>query len=162
VDNDTSDTDRIGGMHDAPCGVSNHRAAEALALISAIDSEPRIGKPINSENWSETAEGVARESVSSCPRAGCGRSACPVREHNNRDWVGHIAPETTRSCSDVHGAGSQGKIGNDPVGLAYRECPRSAARLVGECPPFEPLIQGNNTGGKISGLMVGADGPRSG
>ena len=95
MDNDASDTDRIGGMHDAPCGVSNHRAAEALALISAIDSEPR--------------------------------------EDNNRDWVGHIAPETTRSCSDVHGAGSQGKIGNDPVGLAYRECPRSAARLVGEC-----------------------------
>src|SRR5437016_11822582 len=30
---------------------------------------------------SETAEGVARESkgVKSCPRAGCGRSACPVR-----------------------------------------------------------------------------------
>ena len=33
-----------------------------------------IGQPINSENSSETAEGVARESVSSCPRAGCGRS----------------------------------------------------------------------------------------
>ena len=65
MDNDTSDTDRIGGMHDAPCGVSNHGAAKALALISAIDSEPR--------------------------------------EHNNRDWVGHIAPETTGSCSDVHG-----------------------------------------------------------
>ena len=30
---------------------------------------------------SETADGVARESkgVKSCPRAGCGRSACPVR-----------------------------------------------------------------------------------
>ena len=30
---------------------------------------------------SETAEGVARESkgVKSCPRAGCGKSACPVR-----------------------------------------------------------------------------------
>src|SRR6266849_5277783 len=30
---------------------------------------------------SETADGVARESkgVTSCPRAGCGRSACPVR-----------------------------------------------------------------------------------
>lgn len=30
---------------------------------------------------SETAEGVAREieGVKSCPRAGCGRSACPVR-----------------------------------------------------------------------------------
>src|SRR5260370_36271388 len=39
-----------------------------------------IGQPINSENCSETAEGVARESegVKSCPRAGCGRSACPV------------------------------------------------------------------------------------
>src|ERR1700682_3245859 len=31
-----------------------------------------IGKPINSENCSEAAEGVARESVKSCPRAGCG------------------------------------------------------------------------------------------
>jgi hypothetical protein len=38
-----------------------------------------IGKPINSENCSETAEGVARASVKSCPRAGCGKSACPVR-----------------------------------------------------------------------------------
>jgi len=94
VDNDASDTNRIGGMRDALCGVSNHRAAEALALISEIDSEPR--------------------------------------EHNNRDWVGHIAAETTRSCSDVHGARSQGKIGNNPVGLAHRERPRSAARLVGE------------------------------
>src|ERR1700693_1548472 len=30
---------------------------------------------------SETADGVARESegVKSCPRAGCGKSACPVR-----------------------------------------------------------------------------------
>ena len=28
---DTFDTDRISGMHDAPCGVSNHRAAETLA-----------------------------------------------------------------------------------------------------------------------------------
>ena len=38
-----------------------------------------MGKPINSDKWSETAEGVARESVSSCPRTGCGRSASPVR-----------------------------------------------------------------------------------
>src|SRR5450830_2154404 len=39
-----------------------------------------IGQPINSEECSETADGVARESegVKSCPRAGCGRSACPV------------------------------------------------------------------------------------
>src|SRR5262245_50886097 len=28
---------------------------------------------------SETAEGVAREGVKSCPRAGCGKSASPVR-----------------------------------------------------------------------------------
>ena len=27
----------------------------------------------------ETAGGVAREGVMSCPRAGCGKSACPVR-----------------------------------------------------------------------------------
>ncbi len=40
-----------------------------------------IGQPINSEEGSETADGGARESkgVKSCPRAGCGRSACPVR-----------------------------------------------------------------------------------
>src|SRR5215475_13788059 len=37
-----------------------------------------IGQPINSRNCSEAADGVARESVKSCPRAGCGKSACPV------------------------------------------------------------------------------------
>src|SRR6476660_9236388 len=39
-----------------------------------------IGQPINSAECSETAEGVARESkgVKSCPRAGCGKSSCPV------------------------------------------------------------------------------------
>src|ERR1035437_2875274 len=39
-----------------------------------------IGQPINSDKCSETADGVARESegVKSCPRAGCGKSACPV------------------------------------------------------------------------------------
>src|ERR1035437_2394789 len=39
-----------------------------------------IGQPINSDECSETADGVARESegVKSCPRAGCGKSACPV------------------------------------------------------------------------------------
>ena len=31
------------------------------------------------QNCSEAADGVARESVKSCPRAGCGKSACPVR-----------------------------------------------------------------------------------
>src|ERR1700730_733560 len=36
------------------------------------------GKPINSNKCSEAADGVARESVKSCPRAGCGKSACPV------------------------------------------------------------------------------------
>jgi len=40
-----------------------------------------IGQPINSAECSETADGVARKSkgVKSCPRAGCGKSACPVR-----------------------------------------------------------------------------------
>src|SRR6202790_5067177 len=38
-----------------------------------------IGKPINSNKCPEAADGVARESVRSCPRAGCGKSACPVR-----------------------------------------------------------------------------------
>ena len=38
-----------------------------------------IGKPINSNKCPEAADGVARESVKSCPRAGCGKSACPVR-----------------------------------------------------------------------------------
>ena len=40
-----------------------------------------IGQPINSDWCSKAADGVARESkgVRSCPRAGCGRSACPVR-----------------------------------------------------------------------------------
>src|ERR1700726_174400 len=45
-----------------------------------VVKDMEIGKPINSEECSETADGVARESegVKSCPRAGCGRSACPV------------------------------------------------------------------------------------
>src|SRR6266446_4944144 len=38
-----------------------------------------IGKPINSNKCSEAADGVTREGVKSCPRAGCGKSACPVR-----------------------------------------------------------------------------------
>jgi hypothetical protein len=40
----------------------------------------RLGN-LYSAKGSETADGVARESkgVRSCPRAGCGRSACPVR-----------------------------------------------------------------------------------
>src|SRR6202171_29264 len=32
-----------------------------------------IGKPINSNKCPEAADGVARESVKSCPRAGCGK-----------------------------------------------------------------------------------------
>src|SRR5258705_13819088 len=45
-----------------------------------VGKDLEIGQPINSEECSETADGVARESegVKSCPRAGCGRSACPV------------------------------------------------------------------------------------
>jgi hypothetical protein len=38
-----------------------------------------IGKPINSNKCSEAEDGVARESVKSRPRAGCRKSACPVR-----------------------------------------------------------------------------------
>src|SRR4030088_250420 len=33
---------------------------------------PEIGKPSNSNKCPEAADGVARESVKSCPRAGCG------------------------------------------------------------------------------------------
>ena len=42
---------------------------------------PRDWTTYQLRKCSETAEGVARESkgVRSCPRAGCGRSACPVR-----------------------------------------------------------------------------------
>jgi len=43
-----------------------------------VVKDMEIGKPINSDKCSEAADGVARESVTSCPRAGCGRSACPV------------------------------------------------------------------------------------
>src|SRR5216684_9189609 len=38
-----------------------------------------IGKPINSNKCSEAADGVARESVKSCPRAGCGKLAATWR-----------------------------------------------------------------------------------
>src|ERR1035437_10588233 len=89
-----TDTDRIGGMYDAPCGVADQRAAEATALISAIDSEPR--------------------------------------EHNDGDWVGHIAPETSRSCSDIHCTESQGIIANDLVFLAHHKRPSGAAGLIGK------------------------------
>src|SRR5258708_13819567 len=46
-----------------------------------VGKDLEIGQPINSEECSETADGVTRESegVTACPRAGCGRSACPVR-----------------------------------------------------------------------------------
>ena len=46
-----------------------------------VVKDMEIGQPINSKKCSETADGVARESkgVKSCARAGCGKSACPVR-----------------------------------------------------------------------------------
>src|ERR1035437_7734431 len=44
-----------------------------------VGKDLEIGKPINSDKCSKAADGVARESVKSCPRAGCGKSACPVR-----------------------------------------------------------------------------------
>ena len=43
-----------------------------------VVKDMEIGKPINSDKCSEAADGVARESVKSCPRAGCGKSAGPV------------------------------------------------------------------------------------
>ena len=48
-----------------------------------VVKDMEIGPPINSES-SETADGVARKSkcVKSCPRAGCGKSACPVDERD--------------------------------------------------------------------------------
>ena len=64
------------------------RQAAQLATLApdVIFREPQTGK--GPGDWatyqlrecSETAEGVARESkgVRSCPRAGCGKSACPV------------------------------------------------------------------------------------
>src|SRR5882724_5339828 len=43
-------------------------------LTQQMVRDLEIGQPINSENCSETADGVARASVKSCPRAGCGKS----------------------------------------------------------------------------------------
>src|ERR1035437_6797916 len=40
-----------------------------------VGKDLEIGKPINSDKWSETAEGVARKSVSSCRREAMGRAA---------------------------------------------------------------------------------------
>src|ERR1035437_312301 len=62
-----------------------------------VGKDLEIGKPINSDKWSETAEGVARKSVSSCPREAMGRAAevvapsssirtdggCPVAQVND-------------------------------------------------------------------------------
>ncbi len=38
-----TDADRIGGIYDAPNGVADQRAAEAAALISAIQPGHRCG-----------------------------------------------------------------------------------------------------------------------
>jgi hypothetical protein len=57
------------------------RARRLTILPQYVVKDMEIGQPINSKKCSETADGVARESkgVKSCPRAGCGKSACPVR-----------------------------------------------------------------------------------
>ena len=58
----------------------------------AIRSEDvEIGQPINSDSCSEAADGVTREGVKSCPRAGCGKSACPVCV-SSEGW--HVQQET--------------------------------------------------------------------
>jgi hypothetical protein len=49
------------------------------------------------------------------------------RKHDDRDWVGHIAPEASRSRSDVHRTGGQGIIANDFVRIAYDKGSRGAA-----------------------------------
>ena len=65
------------------CTSRGHGSSAAVHthLIGERVKDMEIGQPINSEECSETADGVARESkgVKSCPRAGCGKSACPVR-----------------------------------------------------------------------------------
>jgi hypothetical protein len=81
-----------------------------------------------------------------------------TREHNNWDWVGHISSEMSRSCSCTSG---QGIAANDLVRVAYHKCPRSAADLIGKCALFEPLVEGNDTGGEIPNLMPGANRLRS-
>src|SRR6266436_5561295 len=57
-----------------------------------VGKDLEIGQPINSDKCSEAADGVARESegVKSCPRAGCGRSACPgaVARPQERKFLG--------------------------------------------------------------------------
>jgi hypothetical protein len=58
--------------------VSEGIVSSNIIFTQYVVKDPEIGKPINSENCSEAADGVARESVKSCPRAGCGKSACPV------------------------------------------------------------------------------------
>ena len=67
------------------------------------------------------------------------------REYNNRDWVGHITPETPQRCSNLDRTRSQGIIASDFVRIAHHECPRRAAGLIGKCAPFQPLIEGNDT-----------------
>jgi hypothetical protein len=66
---------RIMGLAHSPIATSS----SATYVVKDLE----IGKPVNSNKCSEAAEGVAR--VKSCPRAECGKSACPVR------WSKHLA-----------------------------------------------------------------------
>src|SRR5260370_14175345 len=61
----------------APAG-SNRSSHGGNEVAEYVVKDLEIGKPSNSNKCSEAADGVARESVKSCPRAGCGKSACPV------------------------------------------------------------------------------------
>ena len=58
------------------------------------------------------------------------------REYNNRDWLGHIAPETPRRCGKMDRASGQGIIADDFVRIAHHECSRRAAGLIGKCAQF--------------------------
>ena len=91
---------RCRSRHSGPARLSGRQDLEEMAVASGLSASAPLGSierspnasptasrpdrpsvPINSAECSETADGVARQSksVKSCPRAGCGKSARPVR-----------------------------------------------------------------------------------
>ena len=75
-----------------------------------------IGKPINSNKCSEAADGVARESVSSCPRAGCG-----VCCRSTRKGVCNEQLTVGKSCAKDEGG---------PLGIGFQEQTPNQSKLL--------------------------------
>src|SRR5262249_38985421 len=62
-------------------------------------------------------------------------------ENYYRDRVGHVASKSPRAGGDGDGTRRECVICNNDVVLTRDERARGAARLVGECPLLEPVVQ---------------------